>query len=210
MLHCSYILLRCIMNRLKQFLAIAALGILGGCHFHCILFCTDQTSIQTDYVEQRDRCRDYAQAKMDLASREAEGDKNHKALLVTLFSECMGKNGWTVPNGKEGEPKVAGAPQAAPVAPTTPASQATVGAAVVAAPVAATAASAAEERASLSRSAECDFARQNASVSGISAARAKACDLECEQRLEAAPEAPRPAACTAQSPAAYIRGVERP
>lgn len=184
------------MNWFKAAFLVAVLIATSG--FRCFLFCTDQTSIQSDYVEQRDRCRDYAQTKIDLAMHENNGEeKNRKTQLVSLFSDCMAKNGWTVPNGKdEGSTKPAAGAPVAPAAPMT------------APAVAAT--NAAEGKSALSRSAECAFARQNADVSSIAAARAKACDLECEQRRAAAPEAPNPAACPAQSPSMYEHGAERP
>jgi hypothetical protein len=61
----------------------------------------------------------------------------------------------------------------------------------------------------LSRAAECMFARHAAANSSIAASRAMACDLECAQALRAAPDAPRPAACPADSDPALATGVER-
>src|SRR5947207_8685556 len=86
---------------------IAALLATSGYRFRCYLACVDQTGIQNDYVEQRDYCREYAQLKVNMALKEAGGDaddKAHKAMLVSLFSNCMGSNGWIVPDGK-GEKK---------------------------------------------------------------------------------------------------------
>lgn len=184
--------------------------------------CTDQTSTQNDYIEQRDRCREYAQLKLDLAMRNStlsDDDKSRKSQLVTLFSECMASNGWDVPAGKSGEKAAAAAvtPQAAAAAAATGTAPVAAGAAGGAAAgamplIPATTAPAPDKyaaKASLSRQTECAFARQAAANSTISAARAKACDLECSQRLQAAPESPRPAACPSEAPAQMSLGNER-
>lgn len=168
------------MRRFKLVLLIAATIISSGYTFRCYWICTDQTGTQQDYVENRDQCRQYAQLKIDMAMQEAgaSDDKTRKELLVSLFSECMSRYGWSVPNGKgEGKPgeKTAANEQAL-----------------------AAMAAAEENKAFMARSTECAFARQAAGVSAISAARAQACDAECKDRLKAAPEAPRPAACPAE------------
>lgn len=220
------------MPALRILFLIVALTATSGYRFRCYIFCTDQTGIQDDYVEQRDRCREYAQLKLDMAVRSmppgAEEDKSHKALLVSLFSQCMGNNGWSVPDGsKEGSkpgaaaqaaqatgvphaPLPGGPRQVAPApagaAPVNAVESATLGAtggAGVASPAGASA-----RQGALSRGAECAFARQSASVSSIAAARAEACDLECAQRLAAAPDAPRPAACPSEERPDYATGHE--
>lgn len=153
--------------------------------------CQDQTSIQNDYIEQRDRCREYSQLKLDMAMRTSgqhNNDQNRRAMLVKLFGECMGQNAWNVSDNKPdkdtGKPKT---PEEAAAAATA----------------------AAEERAALSRASECAFARQSANVSSLAATRAKACDLECSQRLKLAPDAPRPAACPSDIGANGDTSVER-
>jgi len=165
----------------------------SGYIFRCTWMCTDQTAIQEDYVEQRDHCRELAQLEVNTSSAQLS-DTERKAQLVSDFSECMGQHGWTVPEG--GKEKPAAAPAAAAAA----------GAAASAPP---TTPNPAEERASLTRASECAFARQAADVSTISAARAKACDLECEQALQASPEAPRPAACPADFKESLSKGTEK-
>jgi hypothetical protein len=170
----------------------------SGYVFRCNWMCTDQTSVQEDYVEQRDRCRKDAQLQVDTSSA-ALDENTKKAQLVSAFSRCMAENGWAVPDS--GKAATGAAPAAAATAVAVPAA---------AAPAAATtAAKAAEEKATLSRASECAFARQSADVSSIAAARAKACDLECEQYLKAAPEAPRPAACPANFKESLAKGVEK-
>jgi hypothetical protein len=183
------------MNRFKLIFLLATFFATSGYTFRCWILCSDQTNIQSEYVEKRDLCREYAQLKLDMVAKHApgEGDKSHKAQLVTLFAECMNKNGWNVPGAHQDSVDGGNAPpiEAARTAPvsSTPGAQAGPN----------TAAIAAEERAGLLRSSECNFARYAASTSSIQAARAKACDLECAERLRAAPEAPRPAACPAGS-----------
>jgi hypothetical protein len=162
--------------------------------------------VQHDYIEQRDACRSYAEAKVDLSLKELgkTGDaKAHNAQLVALFSECMGNHGWTVPDGRDKN-------SAAAAATPTPATPAPVANGQPASPAAATAAAAQQQdKAFLMRNAECNFVRENAPYSAISAARAKACDLECEQRLKHAPDAPRPAACPTVFKPALGQGVYR-
>ena len=158
------------------------------------MFCTDMTSVQQDYVEQRDKCREYAQLKSDSA-----GDTPSEKRLVAAFSECMGKNGWTVPSGQEGETKPGNMPGFPPVQ-TSPTAKGVAAPAVMAtAPTPATPAPSADAQSYLKRASECAFARHSSAVSSNAAARAKACDIECAQRLKAMPEAPRPAACPAES-----------
>jgi hypothetical protein len=190
---------------------VAAMSVTSAYKFRCYWFCTDQTSTQNDYIEQRDRCRDYAQLKLDMEMKSnnlTDDDKTRKATLVSLFSQCMGQNGWTVPDGKTDKDKDKDKAAAAPAA---VAGAAIAGAA--AAPPAPTPAQIAEEKAqaksALSRTSECDFARYDAAVSSIAASRAKACDLECAQRLRAAPEAPRPAACPSDRNPLLLNGHER-
>jgi len=172
--------------------------------------CQDQTAIQNDYVEQRDRCRQYAQLKLDMAMRssgEMNSAPNRSARLITLFSDCMAANGWNTTDLKAAAPisplaTPGTAKQAQAAQPPANAPAALAGQAPPAAPVS-------DDRAAIARKAECTFARQSASVSRMAAARAKACDLECEQRLRLAPDAPRAAACPSGPVAGMESGAER-
>ena len=173
------------MRRLQIIFLITALALTSGYRWRCYVACTDQTSTQNDYVEQRDNCREYAQLKVDMAMREngSLDDRSRKTQLVSLFSQCMGNNGWIVPDGKgEGGPKKVESAAVAPNAASAP---------LVAAP----AVSKSEEKATVTRASECAFARYSASFSSNAATRAAACDVECENALKAAPGAPRPASC---------------
>ncbi|MFW0776434.1 MAG: hypothetical protein ACN2B6_01775 [Rickettsiales bacterium] len=157
----------------------------SGYRFRCYIFCKDQTAIQNDYIEQRDRCREYAELKLDMALRDTRGPvdgKKQKTKLVSLFNSCMADNGWNI--APELPPYDSAAPVEKP--PTAEAKPLAPPPEVV---------EAHESKAALSRSADCMFARHAANHSSIAAARAQACDLECSQRLRAAPDAPRPAAC---------------
>jgi hypothetical protein len=163
----------------------------SGYRFRCYAFCKDQTSVQDEYTEQRDHCRRYAQLKSEMSSFSGE-DKDRKAQLITMFSDCMSRRGWVVPDGRDGRPLPPdGIAAAGPAA-------AGVGASAAGAPQQDPVAAEQERRAFIARASECNFARQNTGVSSNAAARAKACDLECEHRLSAAPDAPRPAACPAE------------
>lgn len=191
------------MTWLRLLFLITAMTAMSGYRFRCYFACTDQTSTQNDYVEQRDHCREYAQLKVDMAMRESGmgmDDRNRKSQLVSLFSQCMGNNGWTVPDGKgEGATRKADAPP--------PAANAIASQAATAAPPAAAAHS--EEKANITRASECAFARYSAAVSSNAATRAQACDLECEQALRAAPGAPRPASCPADTSERLAKGSEK-
>lgn len=169
------------------------MAVSSGYRFRCYMFCVDQTSTQNDYIEQRDRCRDYAELKVDMALRNIPGytdGKTKKTQLVALFNECMANNGWNIA-GEQKPPATSAATTPVQPSPTTTNGTPATPAQAVAAPVVKDY----EDKASLSRSADCAFARHAAANSSNAAARAKACDLECAQRLKAAPDAPRPAAC---------------
>lgn len=193
------------MKCFKLILLAVVLLVTPGFKIRCWILCTDQTSIQSDYVAQRDHCREYATTKLDLAmSTHPEGadTSGKKSMMVKLFNECMANNGWNVSSSQSSDTSGGGgaAPQAAAASKSAP---------VQAVPVPQNIAPTAEERAALSRSAECNFARYAASTSSISAARAKACDLECAQRLKASPDAPRPAACPSSSSPDLSTGRDR-
>ena len=170
-------------------LLIAALLATSGYRFRCYLACVDQTGTQNDYVEQRDYCREYAQLKVNMSMREAPGgdDRSRKATLVSLFSQCMGKNGWTVPDGKgDGSKKTeAEIPSSTTLATAK-----------------------ADDKPNLTRAAECAFARHSASVSSIAKTRALACDLECSEALRLSPNAPRPPSCPSSPPSKLAKGNE--
>lgn len=193
--------------RLVFLLSVALLA--SGYKFRCWWMCQDQTAVQNDYVEQRDRCRQYAQLKLDMAMR-SSGDKNtpqsRNARLISLFSDCMGQNGWNTTDLKTATPvSPLATPGTAAGKPPANAPAALAGQAPETPPPAATAASTAQEdRAFIARKSECAFARQSASVSSLAATRARACDLECAERVKIAPDAPRPAAC----PSGPIPGAE--
>lgn len=185
------------MTKFRLVFLLSVLLVASGYKFRCWWACQDQTAIQNDYVEQRDRCRQYAQLKLDMgALGGGAGDKSRKERLVELFSDCMGNNGWNTTDIKGTKSPTAGQP---PFAPDRSKEEAAIAASVAAA----------EERAAISRASECAFARQAASVSSMAAARARACDLECTNRLRAAPDAPRPAACPAGSTPGLSSGYER-
>ncbi|MFO0389488.1 MAG: hypothetical protein ACK502_07205 [Alphaproteobacteria bacterium] len=185
-------------TRLRLIFLAFVLIVTPGYRFRCWWACTDQTAIQHDYIEQRDHCRAYAQLKLDMVMRNnnIEGTPlNRQTQLVNLFSDCMATKGWDIPKGSTD----AGAPTADSISEKK-------------APLSKEEAIAIQQQRkwALTRSSECAFARNAAAYSSISAARAKACDLECEQRLKEAPDAPRPAACPSigLSPS-YSKGVER-
>lgn len=185
------------MIRLRLIFLAFVLVATPGYRFRCWWGCTDQTAIQHDYIEQRDHCRAYAQLKLDMVMRNnnIEGTPlNRQTQLVNLFSDCMATKGWDIPKGATAGGET---PPIADLDKTQPSKEQKV-------------ARQQERKWALTRSSECAFARNAAAYSSISAARAKACDLECEQRLKESPDAPRPAACpSAGLSPSYATGVER-
>jgi hypothetical protein len=192
------------MYRFRLVFLIAVALMSSGYKFRCWWMCQDQTAIQNDYVEQRDRCRQYAQLKLDMAMRSA-GERNNpqtrNARLISLFSDCMGQNGWNTTDLKAAPPV---SPLATPGMPVNKTPGNAPAALAGQAPAAPAPVDAQEEHAALTRKAECAFARQSAAVSSLAATRARACDLECAQRLKLAPDAPRAAAC----PSGPVPGME--
>ena len=192
-------------------LLVACMQLVSAYKFRCWMFCTDQTAIQNDYINDRDSCRSYAQLRIetDTSNPELIDDRSKSSKLVSLFSSCMADKGWTVPDGvKPGQQAAAPIPVQNSAAPAVAnaASQAPAPAApTAAAPAVATNTNAAtlaaqrREKAFLARSSECAFARHGAAYSSVSAARAQACDIECKERLKAAPDSPRAAACPADA-----------
>jgi hypothetical protein len=220
------------MSWIKASFLIFVFAMSSGYRFRCWMFCMDQTSTQHEYIEQRDRCREYAELKQDMQIRGTiKGpvtNRDRKTALVSLFNECMANNGYNITNPTPPPPMATGAqPAVAPMALAAGQANASTGnsaKAPVAVPVSAAIAGSAgaqparplvaersESKSALSRSAECNFARHAAKHSSISATRAKACDLECAQRLKIAPDGPRPAACpTDRLPNPEMeRGVDR-
>lgn len=188
------------MSRVKCCVLIALLAGLQACsdyRFRCYAFCKDQTSVQDEYTVQRDHCRQFAQLKSEMSAFSGD-EPERKSQLISMFSDCMSRRGWIVPDGKGARDVAAAGPGAAGVA-------ASGSGAPVQDPVQAER----ERRAYIARASECNFARQNAGVSSNSAARAKACDLECTHRLEAAPDAPRPAACPAETHSGLSSGHDQ-
>ncbi len=186
------------MTRYSLFCLPLMAFMLMGFEFRCYMFCHDQTAIQEDYVKARDICRENAQLKIATGYREpAGGDiKGKNALLVALVSDCMEKKGWSVPDGRS----AASATGKSAAAEKSDAAKKSEAEAMNEAYL---------KRAAIARKTECAFARQAAANSAISASRAKACDLECSQRLRAAPDAPRPAACPSEHDERFRRGVDR-
>ncbi len=88
--------------------------------------CGESSRIQDDYVAQRDSCQSLAEQQ--IVKYQVPGKvvspQARNAELVTLFSDCMAKNGWQVATPKRedapgGSP--ASAPAAAPVVGPVPA-----------------------------------------------------------------------------------------
>ena len=78
--------------------------------FRCWFFCIDQTGMQNDYVEARDECRSFSQAKIEDSANDSE--KAIQTKMVMAFSDCMTKKGWDVTYGDKN--KTASKEQPAP------------------------------------------------------------------------------------------------
>lgn len=77
---------------MRKLVLIAPLLVLTGCFYN-------QTGIQGDYEEVRVGCQGDAEARIDTLSG-ARSEKDRNAELVTLFSDCMAKEGWQVATPK--------------------------------------------------------------------------------------------------------------
>lgn len=60
--------------------------------------CENQTQVQNDYVAHRDQCQSYAESNIGRFANPGESVdvRSRNAKLVTLFSDCMFEQGWTV------------------------------------------------------------------------------------------------------------------
>jgi hypothetical protein len=106
---------------------IVALLLLAGCG--------ESSRIQDDYVAQRDSCQFLAEQQ--IVKYQVPGKvvtpQARNAELVTLFSDCMAKNGWQVATPKR-EDATVGTPAIAPAAAPAPAAPVPVTPAPAAAP----------------------------------------------------------------------------
>lgn len=166
---------------------------------YCFIICSENTTIQQDYTRKRDHCRELAELKADIRGNTSDDMEARKTQLVSIFSECMGQQGWAVPKpGADADKKgtITAGPlgsglgrsasaannektQEAPL-PSQPATEPTL---------------TEEEQAYRRRAAECAFARHAADISVVSRTRAEACDLECTDRLKHGALGVKPAAC---------------
>ena len=87
------------MTKLRVIFLLSVSILCSGYSFRCLFFCAETTAIQHDYTKRRDECRDYAQRNLDAA---VVGEDNPRDVhvreekLVSLFGECMGKQGWDI------------------------------------------------------------------------------------------------------------------
>lgn len=63
-----------------------------------LIACTNQTGIQRDYVAHRNGCQGFAESNVSqfVDPNQGADDRTMNAKLVTLFSDCMFEQGWTV------------------------------------------------------------------------------------------------------------------
>ena len=77
---------------------VATLLLLSGCtNRRCIIFCHNQTEIQSGYVVARDECQDTAQ---DIVSYSSNVKSRNESLLEA-FAKCMKNEGWGVTSPKK-------------------------------------------------------------------------------------------------------------
>lgn len=164
---------------------LTAFFMLTGCGIY------EFNDTQRQYVTARDSCRELAELRATTDMGRAfptageRQTRNIKKELLEVFADCMKRQGWSVSGptdggGGGGEPpidiSVAPPRQAAYIPPEVINEQLVIE----------------RER---KRAAECAYARQAADNSSRARAIAKACEIECKNRLEAAPDGPRPGAC---------------
>lgn len=146
----------------------------------CLASCVETTSTQRDYAEARDTCRLMAEQRVGSAQNVAAPSENYKKSLLLAFKDCMSSQGWSVTGPEHGG--------------GSPTSDAGVGIPpVIAATVAPIGPSPQEMYEK--RQKECAYARQAMHHSSNARALARACDIECENKKQLAPDMPKPAAC---------------
>lgn len=70
--------------------------------------CIDSVGLQREYVASRDGCREMAEMKMGMYVQPGGfpvSEKEKNAMLLSLFSECMRGENWTVAKPKEDKDK---------------------------------------------------------------------------------------------------------
>lgn len=136
--------------------------------------CVETTSTQGDYVDARDLCRGASELQIAGGGGTAVDRETRQTELLTAFSDCMDKRGWSVssPGSKP-----------APSAPIE-----SIGVAPLQSPIM-------SESPNIKRAQECRYARQAINHSSNARAVAKACELECRNQKRLAPDMPEPAAC---------------
>jgi hypothetical protein len=174
------------MRLIKILFLILVFPFTAALTYPCYWFCTEQTSLQRDYVSSRDECRDYAQNKLEQLNDGTLDDVGRKSRLVSLFSDCMARNGWTVPDGRgdKGDKPQGPLGEKKPAAGIQP---------VVEAPSPPSTTPAKKPRPP--RALECALARHATHESTNAAGIAKDCDQECAVLRQQFPNGPRPAAC---------------
>lgn len=76
-----------------------SLVLLSGCdNPNCLLWCHNETSIQSGYVVSRDDCQDEAQSRV---SSSRGNVKDYNAALLEAFADCMKQKGWGVTSPKK-------------------------------------------------------------------------------------------------------------
>jgi len=91
------------MKKRRHLAVMLGLLSLTGCgSTECLIFCHDETSIQSDYVVARDGCQDLAQQKVAGSAAARGGDpKAMNTALLEHFAQCMKAQGWGVTSPKK-------------------------------------------------------------------------------------------------------------
>lgn len=85
-------------NWIPAFAGMTLLMVSGGLLSGCLV----QSKIQGRYIDDQGECQDYAENNIDQYTRGKNlTAKDKNAELVTLFSDCMGKQGWQVAKPKK-------------------------------------------------------------------------------------------------------------
>lgn len=78
---------------MRNLMTVSLSLLLAGCFYN-------QTDIQGEYERTRISCQSLAENKIDHYSEVERNEKDRNAELVTLFSDCMAKEGWQVATPK--------------------------------------------------------------------------------------------------------------
>ncbi len=93
--------LHCVGYIIRNLLLLSVLGMASACR--CWFFCYDDTSIQRNYVADRDDCQDDAEQNVGYFSSVTMSSRERNTRLLQEFAKCMASKNWGVSQPKTKE-----------------------------------------------------------------------------------------------------------